>query len=233
MTEFFGSITTFFGDLFGQHRITPVDFMVVTLLLISAILAFFRGFTREGLSLIAWVGSFLAALYIHPALLPYLSPYLGLEDDTILRFMLGAIIFFVFLTASSFIAISLSRMIKLTPIAHIDRMLGFAFGLFRGAFIACLIFAAYLQTQKDTISLPGALPNYVENSYSYPSLKWGADTAMEILPGWANRLKSETLIKNRDSLLKQQSGDLEKTLEKTVDTVTEEGKTLIKKATNQ
>ena len=232
MTEFLNSFTTFFNDLFGQYRVTPVDFMVAMLLLISALLAFFRGFTREGLSLIAWVGSFLAALYIHPYLLPYLAPYLGLEDDTILRFMLGAIIFFVFLTASSFIAISLSRMIKLTPIAHIDRMLGFAFGLFRGAFIACLIFAAYLQTQKETL----ILPNYVKNSYSYPSLTWGAETAMEILPGWANRLKSETLIKNRDSILEQQSGALEKTLETAVDkatTATEEGKALIKKATNQ
>ena len=232
MTDFFNSITLFFNDLFGQYRVTPVDFMVITLLLISAVLAFFRGFAREGLSLIAWVGSFVAALYIHPYLLPYLAPYLGLEDDTILRFMLGTIIFFIFLTASSFIAISLSRMIKLTPIAHIDRMLGFAFGLFRGAFIACLIFAAYLQTQKESLMLP----NYVQNSYSYPSLAWGAKTAMEILPGWANRLKSETLIKNRDSLLEQQSGDLEKTLEKTIDTAvnaTEEGKALIKKATNQ
>ena len=227
MTEYLDAVTNFFGGLFGRQHITIVDTMVGVLLLISALLAFFRGFAREGLSLIAWVGSFLAALYIHPALLPYLTPYLGLEDDTILRFMLGAIIFIVFLTATSFIAISLSRMIKLTPIAHLDRMLGFVFGLFRGAFIACLIFAAYLQTQKSELTIP----TYVKNSYTYPSLVWGAETTMQILPGWANRLKSETLIQNRGSFLEQQKDNLEKTLENTIDNAKEQGKAIIQNKT--
>ncbi|MYF08520.1 MAG: hypothetical protein F4233_11670, partial [Rhodospirillaceae bacterium] len=45
---------------------TLLDFIVIAVLLLSAILAFIRGFTREMFSLLGWVGAAAAAWFLLP-----------------------------------------------------------------------------------------------------------------------------------------------------------------------
>lgn len=193
MENFQDSVAHFMNDFFSWFSPTILDFVVVVVLLISAILAFVRGFTRETLGLVTWVGSFLAGLYIHPYILPHIAPHLGIGDSMVLKFVVGGIVFIIFFVSLWFASISISSIIKSTPIASLDRGLGFLFGVARGFVIVCLIFAAYLQTQKN----PADMPDYVTHSIFYPTLSWGAETTIQVLPGWANRLQSETQIQNR------------------------------------
>ena len=222
---FKSSVTSFLNDFFGAFNPTVLDAIMVTVLLISAVLAFARGFTRETLSLITWVGAFVAALYIHPYLLPYIAPHLGLEESSVLRFVVGAIIFVIFFVALWFISVSLSSIIKSTSISGLDRGLGFLFGIFRGFVVACLVFAAYQQTQKENQTTP----DYITNSIFYPTLVWGAKTTIEILPGWANRLKSETKILNSPNFLEQPKHTLENQIGKAQNAVSNAVNTAIKK----
>ena len=51
--------------------ITLLDGIVITIVLLSALLAMFRGFIREVLSIAAWVAAAAAAYLFHKPLLPY------------------------------------------------------------------------------------------------------------------------------------------------------------------
>lgn len=199
------SIVHFFNDFFEAFNPTILDAVMVVVLLLSAILAFARGFTRETLSLITWVGSLVAALYIHPYLLPYITTYTSLTDSTVLRFVVGGIIFVIVFAILWFASISLSSVVKSTSISGLDRGLGFLFGIFRGFILASLIFAAYVQNQKDN----NATPDYITKSIFYPTLSWGAEKVTDVLPGLANQFKSETLIQGQHNVIDQSKNTLE------------------------
>ena len=51
--------------------ITLLDFILIGVMLISALLAMIRGFMREILSIAAWVIAAIATLYAYSRLLPY------------------------------------------------------------------------------------------------------------------------------------------------------------------
>src|SRR5689334_14304240 len=56
--------------------VTLLDLIVIGVMLISALLAMVRGFTREVLSIAAWVAAAVAALFLHPYLLVYVDDYI-------------------------------------------------------------------------------------------------------------------------------------------------------------
>ncbi|MBV9702061.1 MAG: CvpA family protein, partial [Methylobacteriaceae bacterium] len=58
-----------------------LDLGLIVIILISALLSMVRGFTREVLAILSWAAAAVAALYLHPLVLPYLKPYI--QKDTI------------------------------------------------------------------------------------------------------------------------------------------------------
>jgi hypothetical protein len=55
--------------------ITLLDFILIGVMLVSALLAMIRGFMREILSIAAWVIAAVATLYAYSRLLPYAKTY--------------------------------------------------------------------------------------------------------------------------------------------------------------
>ena len=57
-----------------------LDLGVIAIVLISAVLAMVRGFTREVLAIASWGAAAVAAIYFHPLVLPFghLGVYRGL-----------------------------------------------------------------------------------------------------------------------------------------------------------
>ena len=54
-----------------------LDLGLLGVVLISALLAMLRGFTREVLAIASWGAAAIAAIYLHPLLLPYVKPYIS------------------------------------------------------------------------------------------------------------------------------------------------------------
>ncbi|MGB7699881.1 MAG: CvpA family protein, partial [Methylovirgula sp.] len=54
-----------------------LDLGVIAIVLISAVLAMVRGFTREVLAIASWAAAAIAAIYFHPYVLPYVKPYIS------------------------------------------------------------------------------------------------------------------------------------------------------------
>ncbi|MCX8255515.1 Colicin V production protein [Beijerinckiaceae bacterium RH AL1] len=113
-----------------------LDLGVIAIVLISAILAMLRGFTREVLAIASWVAAAAAGYYLRDYLTPYLKPYISKEPG--LSIAAATIIFFVALIVVSIITVNLSDAILDSKVGALDRSLGFLFGVARG-FLLCVI----------------------------------------------------------------------------------------------
>ena len=79
--------------------ITWVDIAVISIIGISAVLAYLRGFTKETLSIIAWVGAILITYYSFDFLIPYANEFFGKGWIATLATIAGLFVFCLILLA--------------------------------------------------------------------------------------------------------------------------------------
>ena len=118
-----------------------VDIAIIIIIVVSLLIGLFRGFIREILSLVSWLGAlWLAYIYATWGAV-FLEPYL---DQQPLRIVISfAAIFIIALITFSIISYILYRVLAIAGISGVDRSLGTLFGLARGVVIvAVLILAA-------------------------------------------------------------------------------------------
>ncbi len=135
--------------------ITLLDFILIGVMLVSALLAMIRGFMREILSIAAWVIAAVATLYAYSRLLPYAKTYFN--NDIIAA---GAVIggtFLGTLLIVSIITVRFSDMVLDSRVGALDRTLGFLFGLARGLIIVVVafLFFAWLVPERTPPVLGG------------------------------------------------------------------------------
>jgi membrane protein required for colicin V production len=155
--------------------VTLLDLIVIGVMLISALLAMVRGFTREVLSIAAWVAAAAAALFLHPYLLVYVDDYI--KNPTVAQLVAGAIVFLITLIVVSFITIRISDMILDSRIGAVDRTLGFIFGAARGLLLAIVAFLFFAWLVPDDRQ-----PVWVQEAKSKPMLLSGGNWLMNLLP---------------------------------------------------
>jgi membrane protein required for colicin V production len=155
--------------------VTLLDLIVIGVMLISALLAMVRGFTREVLSIAAWVSAAAAALFLHPYVLPFITPYV--KNQTVAQLLAGGAVFLVTLIVVSFITIRVSDMILDSRIGAVDRALGFLFGAARGLLLAVVAFLFFAWLVPDNRQ-----PVWVQEAKSKPMLLSGGNWLMNLLP---------------------------------------------------
>ena len=106
--------------------VSALDLVVMGIVLISALLAAVRGFTREVLAIGSWIAAAAAAYALHPALLPYARDYIPNANLALAAAI--AAVFLGTLVLVSFITVKVSDMILDSKIGALDRTLGFLFG---------------------------------------------------------------------------------------------------------
>jgi len=153
----------------------PLDLGVVAVVVLSAIFAFARGFVREALSIVAWVGAAAITLYGFNWVYAQVDPRVHnpLLSQVISGFGLFVISLIVLTILTGFVA----RMVHASGLSPIDRTLGFIFGLARGAFLVCL---AYLLL--DVSVQPNDRPGWIREAKSGSYLHEGADVLKGFLP---------------------------------------------------
>jgi len=111
-----------------------LDWICLAILALSTILAFFRGFVREAISLVTWVVSFLLALHYANSIGQ--SIFSSFHNVNV-RFGAGFLtIFFVVLILGMVINFLIGMLVKGTGFGFFDSFLGAIFGFIRGA---CLV----------------------------------------------------------------------------------------------
>ncbi|MFQ5470490.1 MAG: CvpA family protein [Gammaproteobacteria bacterium] len=117
--------------------ITGIDGLLLAVVGISAAIGLYRGFIREILSLAGWMVSFwLAITYAREISASFESvitqPNVRLGASFILLFLTGVVVVWIF---NAFF----SKFITLSFMGVMDRVMGFAFGVLRGAIVASVL----------------------------------------------------------------------------------------------
>lgn len=113
---------------------TAFDVGVAVLVLLSAVLATARGFTREVLSLATWAGSAAIAVYAYLYHREIARGYINEEIVADIVTVLGT--FIVALIILHLITMRIADFVVDSRIGPLDRTLGFLFGVARGVLIA-------------------------------------------------------------------------------------------------
>ncbi len=155
--------------------INPADLVIAGVLLLSGVLAFFRGAVRELLSVAGWIGAAAAAYYGFGYLQPITRELIGMA--LIADIVAGSAIFITALIALSMVSSTVSRRVKESGLGAVDRSLGFVFGLVRGAF---LVSVAYVMLAWAL--LPDEQPYWLREARALPLVEYGAELVLLAIP---------------------------------------------------
>jgi membrane protein required for colicin V production len=155
--------------------VNALDLGVLGVVVLSAIFAFARGFVRETLSIVAWVGA--AAITYFAFSRVYAAVAHFVATPLLADLVAGAGLFVISLIALTILTSYLARFVQSTALSPIDRTLGLIFGLARGVVLVSL---AYLVLD---ISLPlNDRPIWLNQAKSQPFLVHGAELLRSVLP---------------------------------------------------
>lgn len=152
-----------------------VDIGIICVVLISAAIGLIRGFTREILSVVSWLGAGMATLIALPLAQNIARQYIS--NPMMADIATAGVVFVLFLIIFSLISHFLSGLVRQSALGGIDRSLGFGFGILRGIIFLCLIEI----TMGCFVARSNQLPAIKESRFS-SSIYQGSDLIFQIFP---------------------------------------------------
>ncbi len=110
-----------------------LDIAIIGLILISVLVGFIRGFTKELMSIVAWVVSIYLAFNFYEPAAKYFSQFVN--QEILSNIIGGGAIFVVSLFIFSLIGYLISKAVSASGIKGTDRVLGAVLGVVRGVLI--------------------------------------------------------------------------------------------------
>ena len=166
---------------------TMIDGAVAIVIVLSAILAYSRGFVREAMAIAGWIGAAILAYAFAESAQPLVKeiPVIGdfLKDSCELSIIVafGAVLAIGLILASLFTPL-FSSVVQRSALGGIDQALGFAFGVLRGIVLVGVALLVYDRAVADN-TVP-----MVDNSRSakiFASFQSNIDAAVpNDAPGW-------------------------------------------------
>ena len=115
------------------HRMIAVDYIILAIIIISAVMGLVRGLLREAIAVITWVLAIILAWSFGSTLEPMLG---GILVGSPLRIWAARAIIFVFvLLLGGAVSVILGHFVRVSMFAGMDKFLGFVFGIIRGVVI--------------------------------------------------------------------------------------------------
>lgn len=181
-------------------QLNSLDVMFIVIVGVSALVAIVRGFTREAFSIMGWIIAGFAVYYLLPVMDPIMQKYIA--SEVLASVVSGMVILIVFSLFWLLMSDKVCQTIRTSKLSYLDRILGFAFGVARGALIVILIqimIASLIQeeTQKGVFA----------ESRCFKMAGEMADPIKKMIPEeWLASLKGQL-----ESLNKKLNPDVEKT----------------------
>lgn len=157
---------------------TPIDYSIIAIIILSMVFGCFRGFVRELLSLVGWIAAFYSANFLTSSYY-HLIPF---DFDESFKYI--ACYFLIFITilvlASIFIKL-LNKFINSVGLSLSNFILGGFFGVIRGLLI---VFVVIFLGEKTSFSINPAwanstyipiIKNSVKNTLPYLPEEWFKD----------------------------------------------------------
>ena len=153
-----------------------LDIFIIVVIVMSGLFAFARGFVKEALSILGWLGASAAAVYALPFARPIAERYL--PAGAVAESVAAGVVFLVTLIALSILTGGIARRVRSSGLSALDRTLGLMFGLMRGALLVCIGYVGL------TFLLPqhGEQPHWISESRTLPLIAGATDSLARLLP---------------------------------------------------
>jgi membrane protein required for colicin V production len=117
--------------------ISWVDYVIIGIVALSALISLVRGFVRETVSLLIWIGAFVVAWTYFRELAVYLSEWIEAPS-----LQLGAafvLLLLAVLMLGGVVGFLIGQLVDKTGLTGTDRLLGMLFGAARGAVLVAIL----------------------------------------------------------------------------------------------
>ncbi len=176
---------------------TIIDGIVAVIIILSAVLAYSRGFVREALSIGGWVLAAIVAYVFAPTAQPLVKEIPVLRDFLASPDLAMIAAFFVVFAAAiivfSVIFPLFSGAIQRSALGGIDRGLGFLFGAVRGAILVAIAFLVY---ERVIVSDPLPMVDESRTAIVFAQLSETLEEQMpQDLPKWFQDRYNELIAK--------------------------------------
>lgn len=165
-------------------QLTYFDLVVIGVMVLSCLFAFFRGFVKEVLSLGAWIGAGIITLYYFRDVAEMIKPHVKQEMVAGGLATLG--LYVTALLAFSLFNGMIVRMMKEGgDIGILDNTLGLMFGAFRGAFVISLAYFLMMTVFNDENA-----PEWLKQAHTRKYAEQGAIILGKAAPDYMVELTS-------------------------------------------
>lgn len=121
-----------------------IDWVILAIVAVSTLISLKRGFVREAMSLVIWVGAFVIARTFHPNMQMLLAD--TVSNPTVRLIAAFSILFLGTLVVGAVVNNALGRLVEATGLGATDRTLGMVFGLARGLVVVLVALALLRMT---------------------------------------------------------------------------------------
>ncbi|AZE84838.1 MULTISPECIES: CvpA family protein [Pseudomonas] len=157
---------------------TWVDWAIVAIVAISALISLSRGFVKEALSLLTWIIAGVVAWMFGGSLSVYLAGYIETPSARVIAGC--AIMFIATLLVGAMVNYLIGELIRVTGLSGTDRFLGMAFGAARGALLVVVA--------VGLLSLgPVQQDAWWQESVLVPKFLLVADWSKNLILGWSSQ----------------------------------------------
>jgi membrane protein required for colicin V production len=183
----------------ASFNINTFDAIVVSVVGLSAMVAFFRGFVRELLSLGAWVGAAIVTVYLFPHSTEFMKSHIhGAKSEPVAAGAGALGTYLAALIAFSIVNSIILKYLKTgAEVGILDNFMGLVFGGLRGAFIVSLGYLIMVSViPKDNP------PEWLKKSLTKNTVEAGADFLAKMAPTYLHDL--EGFVKKEEENAKKE-----------------------------
>lgn len=154
------------------------DLIVISIVGLSALLSFFRGFIREVLSLGAWVVASLITLYTFLDVAAMIEPQV--KNSVVASGLAAMVTFIASLMMLSIVNALLMRILKKgKDVGALDNALGLVFGVMRAMLLVSFAYFAFsIVTAEDD------MPQWITEARTRPMVAEGAEFIAKLAPDY-------------------------------------------------
>ncbi|MDR0640211.1 MAG: CvpA family protein [Holosporales bacterium] len=171
-----------------------IDLFVVCVVLVSFVIGWIRGATREILSVVSWIGAICFTVWAFPHAKNIARSYIS--HGLIADFITSCVLFIVFLTLLSLLNYFFSNVVRKSALNVPDKALGSIFGITRGLIILAVLDITLTQCFMSEV------PEWLKKSKTYPVISSISNFLIIILPDSAqDKILSHMTLFKKQSLM--------------------------------